>query len=147
MPLAAASASVALAEPQQAFNNEQPSLALTLVMPERGSFPDGSASKAEGATLGFVYDFTGGFAPGDSLAANGQSLSFSSNPALATVFSGAFGGDSNNVNLPNLVGKAIVGAGGRLNLGAAIGSASVTLTPSQAPAPGEVVAAQPYSTI
>jgi hypothetical protein len=50
MPLAAASASVALAEPQQAFDNEQPSLALTLVTPTRGSFPDGSASKAEGAT-------------------------------------------------------------------------------------------------
>jgi microcystin-dependent protein len=147
MPLAAASASVALAEPQQAFDNEQPSLALTLVTPTRGSFPDGSASKAQGATLGFVYDFAGGFAPGDSLAANGQSLSFSSNPVLATVFSGAFGGDSNSVNLPNLVGKAIVGAGGGLNLGAAIGSPSVTLSPSQAPAPGEVVAAQPYSTI
>jgi microcystin-dependent protein len=147
MLLAAASATVALAGSQQAFDNEQPSLALTLVTPTRGSFPDGSASKAEGATLGFVYDFAGGFAPGDSLAANGQSLSFSSNPVLATVFSGAFGGDFNNVNLPNLVGKAIVGAGGGLNLGAAIGSASVTLTPSQAPAPGEVVAAQPYSTI
>ena len=109
MPLAAACASLALAEPQQAFDNEQPSLALALVTPTRGSFPDGSASKAEGATLGFVYDFAGDFAPAGSLAANGQSLSFSSNPALATVFSGAFGGDFNTVNLPNLVGKAIVG--------------------------------------
>jgi microcystin-dependent protein len=96
--------------------------------------------KLKGATLGFVYDFAGDFAPAGSLAANGQSLSFSSNPALATVFSGAFGGDFNNVNLPNLVGKAIVGAGGRLNLGAAIGSPSVTLTPSQVPAPNEPVA-------
>jgi microcystin-dependent protein len=147
MPLAAASASVALAEPQQAFDNEQPSLALALVTPQRGSFPDGSASEAEGATLGFVYDFAGGFAPADTLAANGQSVSFSSNPVLATVFSGAFGGDFNTVNLPNLVGKAIVGAGGSLNLGAAVGSASVTLTSSQVPASGEDVAAQPYSTI
>ena len=147
MLLAAASASVALAGSEQAFDNQQPSLALALVTPTFGSFPDGSASQAEGATLGFVYDFAGDFVPAGSLAANGQSLSFSSNPALATVFSGAFGGDFNNVNLPNLVGKAIVGAGGRLNLGAAIGSPSVTLTPSQAPAPGEVVAAQPYSTL
>jgi microcystin-dependent protein len=45
------------------------------------------------------------------------------------------------------VGKAIVGAGGRLNLGAAIGSPSVTLTPSQVPAPNEPVAPQPYRTV
>ena len=147
MALAAASTSVALAGSQQAFDNQQPSLALSLVTPTFGSFPDGKATNAEGATLGFVYDFAGDFAPGGSLAANGQSLSFSSGPVLATVFSGAFGGDSNNVNLPNLVGKAIVGAGGRLNLGAAIGSPSVTLTPSQVPAPNEPVAPQPYNTV
>jgi hypothetical protein len=71
MPLAAASASVALAEPRQAFDNEQPSLALTLVTPTEGSFPDGTASQTRGATLGFVYDFAGAFVPGDALAANG----------------------------------------------------------------------------
>jgi microcystin-dependent protein len=147
MALGGASTGVAFAGSQQAFDNQQPSLALALVTPTFGSFPDGSASQAEGATLGFVYDFAGDFAPAGSLATNGQSLSFSSNPVLATVFGGAFGGDFNNVNLPNLVGKAIVGAGARLNLGAAIGSASVTLTPSQLPARGEIVAAQPYNTI
>jgi microcystin-dependent protein len=147
IPLAAASANIALAEPQQAFDNQQPSLALSLVTPERGSFPDGTASKAQGATLGFVYDFAGAFVPADALAANGQSLSFSSNALVATVFSGVFGGGSDHVNLPNLVGRAIVGAGGGLNLGAAFGSASVTLTPSQLPPAGEIVAPQPYSTI
>jgi microcystin-dependent protein len=116
MPLAAASASLALAEPEQAFDNQQPSLALALVTPTRGSFPSGTASQAEGATLGFVYDFAEAFVPADTLAANGQSLSFSSNPLVATVFGGVFGGDFNNFNLPNLVGRAIVGAGGGLNL-------------------------------
>ncbi len=147
MPLVAASTSVALAGSEQAFDNRQPSLALALVTPSFGSFPDGSATKAEGATLGFVYDFAGAFAPGGALAANGQSFPFSSNPVLGTVFGGAFGGDFDNFNLPNLVGRAIVGAGGGRNLGAAIGSASVTLNPSQVPAPGEFVAAQPYSTV
>ncbi len=145
MPLAAASASLALAEPQQAFDNQQPSLALSLVTPMRGSFPNGAASQAEGPTPGFVYDFAAAFVPGDSLATNGQSVSFSSNPLVATVFSGVFGSGFNSVNLPNLVGRAIVGAGAGLNLGATIGSASVTLARSQAPAPGEAVAAQPSS--
>jgi microcystin-dependent protein len=147
MPLAAASASVALAGSEQAFDNQQPSLALSLVTPFLGSFPDGAATQVKGATLGFVYDFAGAFAPGGTFAAAGQSFPFSNNLALASVFGGTFGGGFNNFNLPNLVGKAIVGAGGNLNLGAAIGSASVTLTPSQVPAPNEPVAAQPYSTI
>ena len=147
MALAAASTSVALAGSQQAFDNLQPSLALTLVTPLFGSFPDGQATQAQGATLGFVYDFAGDFAPGGALAATGQSFSFSNNLILSTVFGGTFGGDFNNFNLPNLVGRAIVGAGGNLNLGAAIGSASVMLAPSQVPVPNEPVAPQPYSTI
>jgi microcystin-dependent protein len=147
MPLAAASASLALAAPQQAFDNQQPSLALSLVTPQFGSFPDGTASQTRGATLGFVYDFAGAFVPGDALATNGQSLSFSTNLPLAAVFSGVFGGGVNSFNLPNLVGRAIVGAGGGLNLGATVGSASVTLTASQVPAPGAAVAAQTYNTL
>jgi microcystin-dependent protein len=147
MPLAAASASLALAAPQQAFDNQQPSLALSLVTPQFGSFPDGTASQTRGATLGFVYDFAGAFVPGDALATNGQSLSFSTNLPLAAVFNGVFGGGVNSFNLPNLVGRAIVGAGGGLNLGATVGSASVTLTASQVPAPGAAVAAQPYNTL
>jgi microcystin-dependent protein len=142
-----ASADVAFAEPQQAFDNQQPSLALALVTPTRGSFPDGTASQAQGATLGFVYDFAGTFVPGDALATNGQAVSRSRDPLVAIVLGNAFGGDFGNFNLPNLVGRAIVGAGGGIALGAAIGSASVTLTPSQLPAPGEVVAAQPYNTL
>ena len=86
MALGGASTDVAFAEPQQAFDNQQPSLALTLVTPERGSFPAGTASQTQGATLGFVYDFAGAFVPGDALATNGQSLSFSRNPLVATVF-------------------------------------------------------------
>jgi microcystin-dependent protein len=147
MPLAAASASLALAEPQQAFDNLEPSLALTLVTPFLGTFPQGTAPQATGATLGFVYDFASGFAPAGTFAAAGQSLSFSSNPLLSVVFGQTFGGESQNFNLPNLVGRAIVGAGGGLDLGAAVGSASVTLTSSQIPAPGAAVAAQPYNTL
>ena len=147
MPLAVASASLALAEPQQAFDNEQPSLALTLVTPFAGSFPDGTAPQANGATLGFVYDFASNFAPGGTFTAAGQSFSFSSNLPLAHVFGATFGGSSQSFNLPNLVGRAIVGAGGGLKLGAAVGSASVTLTSSQVPDPDAAVAAQPYNTL
>ena len=146
-PLVAASASLALAEPQQAFDNEQPSLALTLVTPFAGSFPDGTAPQANGATLGFVYDFASSFAPGGTFTAAGQSFSFSSNLPLAHVFGNTFGGTSQIFNLPNLVGRAIVGAGGGLKLGSPVGSATVTLTASQVPAPGAAVAAQPYNTL
>ena len=147
MPLAAFYASLALAAPQQAFDNQQPSLALSLVTPSRGLFPNGMASQTEGATLGFVYDFAGAFVPGDALATNGQSVSFSRNTLLAITLGNAFGGNSNNATLPNLVGRAIVGAGGGLNLGATVGSASVTLNPAEVPAAGEFVAAQPYNTL
>jgi hypothetical protein len=64
MALGGASTDVAFAEPQQAFDNQQPSLALSLVTPERGSFPAGTASQTQGATLGFVYDFAGALYPG-----------------------------------------------------------------------------------
>jgi microcystin-dependent protein len=125
VPLVVASASAALAGSEQAFDNLQPSLALTLVTPSTGSFPDGTAALAQGATPGFVYDFAGDFAPRGALVAAGQSLFTSSNPALASLFGVTYGGDFiNNLNLPNIVGSVIVGAGGGLNLGAAIGSAS-----------------------
>jgi microcystin-dependent protein len=47
MALGGASTDVAFAGSQQAFDNQQPSLALALVTPTFGSFPDGKATKAE----------------------------------------------------------------------------------------------------
>ena len=54
--------------------------------------------------------------------------------------------------MPDLQGKAIIGAGAGAGLtprtlGAAVGSPTVSLTPAQVPAPGALLASAPYNTI
>ena len=125
----------------QPFDNLQPSLAVSEVLPLFGIFPsNGGSGSTLGDTLGFVYDFAGNFAPGDSLAAQGQALPISSNTALFSLLGTTYGGNgSANFGLPNLSGRATIGTGAGPGLtpqplGAATGSATVTLSTSQIPA-------------
>ena len=46
------------------FNNMQPSLVVTEVLPLAGIYPSRDGGTASGDTLGFVYNFAGNFAPG-----------------------------------------------------------------------------------
>lgn len=123
----------------QPFDNLQPSLDVTEAMPLSGIFPSSSGGSATGDTLGFVYDFSGNFAPGTSAAAQGQLLSIASNAALFDLLGTTYGGNGiSTFALPDLEGRATVGAGTgpglpTQTLGAATGSATVTLTTSQIP--------------
>ncbi len=118
------------------FDNRQPSLAVTEAIPTIGLFPGGAAS---GDTLGFIYAFGGNFAPGTSFAAQGQVLPIAPNPVLFSLLGTTYGGNGfSNFGLPNLQAIAVLGAGtgpglSPRTLGAATGSASVTLTTSQIP--------------
>ena len=139
----AQSAAVAQGVPTgQPFDNYQSSLVVTEYTPLSGTFPvNGGSGGALGDTLGFVYDFAGNFAPDGSVALEGETLPISGDPALFQILGTTYGGNGvSTFALPNLSGRAIVGAGqgpGLPNqtLGATSGSATVSLTPSQLPAP------------
>lgn len=124
----------------QPFSNYQPSLALNEVVPLSGIFPSqGGAGSAMGDTLGFIYQFAGSYAPGASALAQGQLLSIAQNQTLFALLGVNYGGNARtDFALPNLSGRAMIGAGQGAGLayqtvGQQSGSASVTLTSSQLP--------------
>jgi microcystin-dependent protein len=150
--VSAASSNAALAGSAQPFDNLQPSLAVTELMLSNGDFPSrDQPGFASGGTLGFVYDFAGAALPGTTLAANGQVFPVGQNTALFSLLGKTYGGDAiSTYALPNLQGKAIIGAGAGLTprtLGVAAGSPTVSLTPAQVPAPGALLASAPYNTV
>jgi microcystin-dependent protein len=124
----------------QPFNNMQPSVVVTEVLPLAGIFPSRDGGSAVGGTLGFIYNFAGNFAPGGTAAAQGQLLPINQNQAVFSLLGTTYGGNGiNTFALPNLTGTAIVGAGtgaglSTQTLGVNTGSATVTLTTAQLPA-------------
>ena len=120
----------------QPFNNMQPSLVVTEVLPMSGIFPSrGDGGSAMGDTLGFVYNFAGFFAPGYSAMALGQLMPINQNQAEFSLLGTLYGGNgTTNFALPNLAGSAIVGSSATLSVGQSVGSANVTLTTAQLPA-------------
>ena len=137
----AASVNAALAASGQPFDNLQPSLAVTELMLSHGVFPSlDEGGSALGGTLGFVYDFAGSALPGTTLAANGQIFPVGPNTALFSLMGTTYGGNGiTNFALPDLQGKAIIGAGAGpgltpRTLGAAVGSSTASLISAQLPA-------------
>lgn len=80
------------------------------------------------------------FAPRDWAFCNGQLLSIAQNTALFSILGTTYGGDGHTTfGLPNLKGRLAMGAGQGSGLtahplGAAVGSATVTLTANELPA-------------
>ena len=122
------------------FNNLQPSLVVTEVLPLAGIYPSRDGGTASGDTLGFVYNFAGNFAPAGTAAAQGQVLPIVQNTPLFSLLGTTYGGNGQTTYaLPNLTGTAIVGTGtgaglSTQNLGANTGTVSVTLSTAQLPA-------------
>lgn len=123
----------------QPFDNLQPSLPVTEVVPFAGIFPSRDSGSATGDTLGFVYDFAGNFAPNGTFAAQGQLLPISTNTALFSLLGTTYGGNGiNTFALPNLQGTAAIGVGtgpglASRTLGETVGSTTTTLTTAQIP--------------
>jgi microcystin-dependent protein len=125
---------------EKPFSNLQPSLVVTELTVTQGIFPsNGGGGFASGDTLGFVYDFAGNFAPGTSLALQGQTLPISPYTAMFSLLGNNYGGNgTSNFDLPNLEGTVAIGAGAGPDLptqvlGERTGSETVTLSASQIP--------------
>ncbi len=118
------------------FDNMQPSLAITQAVALSGLYPSRSGSGgAQGGTLGFVYQFASNFAPGSSAMAAGQLLPIASNTALFSLLGTTYGGNgTTNFALPNLTGRATLGAFGSYLPGEVVGSPTATLSVAQMPA-------------
>ncbi|MEM7116764.1 MAG: tail fiber protein [Chloroflexota bacterium] len=91
------------------------------------------------AFTGEVRIFGGSFAIRDWAFCNGQTIDVSQNPALFGLLGAIYGGDGrNDFGVPNLQGRAPMGAGHGPGLtdrrpGQRLGSATVTLTQNQIP--------------
>ena len=118
----------------QPFDNMQPSLVVTEVTPFSGVYPSRDSGTPSGDTLGFIYDFAGNFAPGSSLAAQGQLQSISQNTALFSLLGTTYGGNGQTTfALPNLQGTATTGVSAESVLGLGTGTPVVSLTTAQIP--------------
>ena len=141
-----ASSGVAAADDINPFDNTQPSLVITEAIPLSGSFPSqgGGPGTAAGNTLGFIYDFAGGFVPGGSASTTGQLLPISQNVNLFSILNATYGGNGvNTFAVPNLQGQAVIGASPSVPLGVPTGSSFVTLSAAQIPPGGN----QPFNNV
>lgn len=90
--------------------------------------------------IGFTTLFAGNFAPKNWAFCLGQTINIQSNTALFSILGTTYGGNgTTNFMLPNLQGRAVVGAGtgpglSGYNLGQVGGAESVTITLQQIPA-------------
>ncbi|MBE8728301.1 phage tail protein [Flavobacterium hungaricum] len=90
-------------------------------------------------TVGEIRLFAGGFAPKNWAYCNGALIQIRSNTALFSILGTTYGGNgSTTFGLPNLAGRAAVGAGqgpglSNYDLGQSAGAVSVTLNTTQIP--------------
>ena len=122
----------------QPYDNMQPSLALNYIVCLQGNSPSEGLGAAE-PFVGEVALFAGEFAPAGWARAEGQVLPVDSFATLFSVVGSAYGGDGvSTFALPDLRGRAIVGAGQGAGLtarprGAAFGAEMQSLTVDQLP--------------
>lgn len=116
----------------------QPSLGITWMIATQGIFParDGSGSFDDtNPVLGEIFAFAGTFAPRGFLKAEGQLLPIAMNTALFSLLGTQYGGDGRtNFALPDLRGRAPVGASAANPVGTQQGAVSRTLTIANLPA-------------
>ncbi len=102
---------------------------------------------AQDAYIGEISIFAGNFAPRGWSFCNGQLLAISSNTALFSIIGTIYGGDGRTTfALPNLCGRAIVGAGNGTNqglsnipLGRAFGTETTKLTINNLPSHNHII--------
>jgi microcystin-dependent protein len=116
--------------------NLQPSVSVEYLIADSGIFPtDSAAFNATTPTLGQIVEFAGNFVPSGYLLANGATLSIASNSALFSVLGTTYGGDgTTSFALPDLDGRAVIGAGNGYTLGQDYGTASTELAADNIPA-------------
>ena len=135
----------------QAFENRQPTLALTPVINLQGIFPSRDLSGTVDL-LGSVSWFAGNFAPKFYALANGQLLSIALNTALFSVLGTTYGGNGTTTfALPDLRGRMAIGTGSGAGLQSVLlgqtgGSEMVTPTVTNLPAHAHSIPGSPNPT-
>ena len=148
---------VGLSEP---IDNQQPSVALTYLICTSGLFFQAGDSLSSNAPyLGEIMAFAGTHIPTGWTVAAGQPLAINSNQALFASIGFTYGGnDATTFDLPDLVGRDVVGSGTGAGLpgatttdytdGMTFGSDNITLSVSQTPpnqAPTITITAPDYT--
>jgi microcystin-dependent protein len=124
--------------PQTPLDNRQSSLAMTQAFVTTGVKPQ-AGQGAGGAFLDEIFTYAFDFAPGGTLAANGQVLSTTQYTDVYNIIGNTYGGNGTTTfALPNLGGVTMIGTGqgpglSPEQLGVLDGVSSVTLTRSQLP--------------
>lgn len=116
-------------------DNMQPSLALNYIIATSGVYPPfDCCTGIEESVIGEVTAFAGSFAPDGWMMADGRLLDISQNSALFSLLGTTYGGDGRRTfALPDLRGRAIVGAGGNLQVGTTLGTEGFTIVDAQLP--------------
>jgi microcystin-dependent protein len=136
------------------IDNHQPSVALTYLICTSGLFlAPGGALSSNMPYLGEIIAFAGTHIPDGWTVAAGQPLEIDSNQALFESIGFTYGGDGTTTfQLPNLVGRDVVGNGTSSGVnftdGMTFGTNSFTLTPNEVPAnqaPTITITAPDYS--
>lgn len=110
----------------QPFDNMQPSLGMTYMIATGGIFQAGDPF------IGQVAAFGGNFAPNGWLPADGRLVDIDKFNALFNLIGTTYGGDGQtSFALPDLRGRAVVGAGGQYDIGEVFGSENTVLSLSQ----------------
>lgn len=119
------------------IDNHQPSLALTYLIATTGIYPGRDCCLPVGEetpVLGEITAFAGNYAPAGWTFADGRLLAISQNAALFSLLGTTYGGDGRTTfALPDLRGRAVVGAGEGLPPGTTFGTESIRLTTQTLP--------------
>jgi microcystin-dependent protein len=127
------------------FSNLQPSLPLIPLIAVSGPVPSMNTTNGP-AFIGQIAYYAGPlgssnqFLPNGWAVADGSTLTVAANPQLGAVLGSQFGGNgSTTFALPNLLGRAAVGATATNPVGTQFGEASTSLTTAQLPPGGTPV--------
>jgi len=122
----------------QPFSNMQPSLAMNYLIALQGAFPSrggGNGIFGDEVFVGELILFSGNFAPAGWAVAAGQLLPIAQNTALFSLLGTTYGGNGvTTFALPDLRGRALMGAGDGWMVGDVAGTEAVTLSLAQLPA-------------
>jgi microcystin-dependent protein len=117
------------------FDNAQPSLALNYLISLQGLYPprdSGGGAAPDLPWYGEIVATAGSYVPDGWALANGQLLSIAQNQALFSILGCDFGGNCQTTfALPDLRGRAIMGAGNGFTVGQTFGERYTSLTVAQ----------------
>jgi microcystin-dependent protein len=116
-------------------NEDGPQLAIKYCIRADGIFPSSGGLGGALNYIGSVVKFAGNFAPGGYIECNGQLLDIATYENLFSLIGTTYGGDGiTTFAVPDLRGRAVVGAGGVYQIGQTSGQNDVFIGQNNLPA-------------